>query len=196
MDKKSIFILAFSIIAVVILLGVSLKIYFNGIIESSTTDITIGNILEYPGGAITVDKFLMGFSSDYNLNASNYNDIKLDPQKYKMIHISYNINNKSKLLGLYDINIEGVFNNAVSNIIIGKINSQQSDDSPQKVKPMEKENSRFQFIVNANGKSDQEILDYVKESKFKLVGKCGFIPIKILIKKQRNNEKNNGDGSY
>ncbi|OOM13973.1 hypothetical protein [Clostridium saccharobutylicum] len=165
-NYKSIGIVIVCILAIIITIGV----YFKSALKCQITDINIHELLEYPGGTTTADDFLKGFSGDFGLNNEMQKDIRLDPQKYKIVNIKFNTSNILKLIGLYDIGINAKYDSNLSKMIVGKIDTTQSDDSPLIIGFKENSHARFMFIIKVDNENSEEILQYVQRSNFIL--KC------------------------
>lgn len=163
-------------VACILALVIAVEIYFKNEIKCKITDVSISNVLEYPGGRMTANDFLKNFAADYGLDNDVKKDIRLEPQKYKIVNIKCDINNSSSFIGVYDIKIKGNIDLNLSKVLVGKIDTVQSDDTPLKIEPKEQDTVKFAFIVKDN-RNDEEILQDVQKSKFILNGDCMNIDV-------------------
>lgn len=169
MNIKNIYKFIGIVIFCILTIIIGARFYLKNILTCQITEISVDNILEYPGGTMTVDDFLSGFSQDFGLDENDENNIRLDPQKYKIVCVNCDIKNKSNLISLSNIGITAKYNNNLSKIIVGKLDTIQSDDTPLMIQSKDNYDARFQFIVKSNDKNDK-ILEYVNKSSFTLDG--------------------------
>lgn len=147
---------------------ITIKICWKNVFKCQITDIAIERLLEYPGGTMTSDHFLKDFSGDFGLDKDMQKDIRLNPQKYKIINIKFDVSNIYKFIGSHNVGINAKYDSNLSKMVIGKIDTIQPDDTPMKVQFKYGSNARFMFIVKVDNESDEEILQYVKKSTFLL----------------------------
>jgi hypothetical protein len=169
MNKKIIsrFIGIVVVCTLVIIIGA--KYYLKNSIRCQIRDISVHDILDQSGSTITVDDFLNGFSSDFGLNENMKSQIRLDPLKYKIVSINYTIDNISNLISLYNVGIVPKYNSNLSSIVVGNIDTVQSDDSPLSIQSSHTLDAKFMFIVKTDDEND-EILKYIQKSCFLLDG--------------------------
>lgn len=156
------------IIICALLIIIFVNIGFRNIFKCDVTDITIHNILEYPNGTMSVDYFLGNFSQDFGLDKDIQKDIRLEPQKYKIVNIKFKVSNIYKFIGVRHVEINPKYDLKLLKMIIGRINITQSDDTPITLKINQYSGARFELIVKADSESEDEILKYVKNSNFLL----------------------------
>ena len=161
---RTIGIIVICILAMIITVKVCLK----NALKCQITDVAIGELLEYPGGTMTSDHFLKEFSGDFGLDKDIQKDIRLDPKKYKIVNIHFDISNIYKFIGLHNVGINPQYDSNLSKMVIGKIDTAQSDDTPMRVQFKDSSNARFMFIVKVDNENDEEILKYVQKSTFLL----------------------------
>lgn len=156
------------IVVCILTMIITVKTCLKNVLKCQITDIAIHDLLEYPGGTMTADNFLKGFSEDFGLDKDVQKDIRLDPQKYKIVNIKFQPSNILSFIGLYNVGINAKYDFNLSKMVVGKIDTVQSDDTPMRVQFKDSSNARFMFIVKVDNENNEEILQYVQKSNFAL----------------------------
>ena len=176
---KKVLITTGCIILIIIVLGV---VFCTGkMITCQTTKISINGVVQQVGGENNVIEFLNACSPDFGLSNDEYSLIKADPDQYEIVGIAVNLNNCSPLT-ISDVGIVSEYSQALSNLVIGSINTVQSDDQTLVFSPMARNNFSVAFIIRSQTSSNNELIQELSKSNFMLTGKGGIFNIKVHIK--------------
>ena len=108
-----------------------------------------------------------------NLTDDIIDDIRSNPSDYRLVIVPFKFENKSKHRSIYDIKIEPHFSEKLKSNLIAYQDIIEINGSSSNVYVPEKSYDYCckEIILKSNGKSDEELLKEIEETKYDVYGK-------------------------
>lgn len=144
--------------------------YYSQENEKVNINLTVKRIIILPldEGDLTDIKKYSKFNSELPLSDNVKNDLLKDPFKYKRLAFEYDFGNSSEDTAIMGIKIDPLFDERLSENVIGYASEIADTPGARKFKAGRKEIFRRPILIKIDGKSNEEIFELAKMSKIKV----------------------------
>lgn len=108
-----------------------------------------------------------------NLTDDIIDDIRNNPSDYRLVDVTFKFENKSKHRAIYQVKLEPHFSKKLEDNLISYQDTLELNGAaaPVHAAPKSYDCSYKEIILKSNGKSDEELLKEIEETKYDVYGK-------------------------